>query len=213
MNGIISQTTDYRRLLIPLLLLFSFPFFTLSPALANTPAGDDVIIICPNDLTVEAAPGLCGVVFDFNTLEWFSTVPLADTLFTPGPGSFFFIGTTPVTLMGTDTFGIVSVCSFNLTITEYTGMSCHDTVVVNLDEDCSVPLNYETLLILNEYGCPITGFDINLLSPTGDSLGDVITPAFLGHLWEFTVTNSSGTSCAGHVLVPAAGQLSPAPLM
>jgi hypothetical protein len=205
MNGILSQTADYKKLSLLLLLLFISNLFMPPATRACGPNYDEVIIICPNDLTVEAEPGLCGIILDFNSLEWLATVPLVDTIFTPGPGFFFFIGTTPITLMGTDTNGMVSVCAFNLTVDEYPGMSCQDTVLVNLDEDCSVPLNYETTLIPNEYGCPITGLTVNLLSPSGEPLGHVVTTEFLGHWWDFTVTNSSGNSCSGLVFVPPNG--------
>jgi len=113
MNGILSQSTDYKKFFLPLLLLLISFLFMPPQVKAGGSNGDDVLIVCPNDITMEAAPGLCGVVFDFNTLVWFSTVPLVDTIFNPGPGSFFFIGTTPVTLMGTDTNGMVSVCAFD----------------------------------------------------------------------------------------------------
>lgn len=209
MNGILSQITGYKKILLPLLLLLISSLLERSVAApvarAEEPTNDEVIIICPDDLTVEADPGLCGVIFDFSTLEWYSTVSLVDTTFMPGPGTFFFIGSTPITLTGKDIHGLVTACSFILTINEYPGMSCLDTVIVNLDEDCTVPLTYETTLLPNEYGCPITGFNVNLLSASGEQLGNVVTPEFIGHWWNFTVANSSGNSCSGHLFVPPGG--------
>ncbi|MBK7873563.1 MAG: HYR domain-containing protein, partial [Saprospiraceae bacterium] len=73
-------------------------------------------IVCPGDITVANDPGACGAILDF-TDQIIAKDNCSYTLtYSKNPGSFFDIGTTPVTITITDLSGNSKSCTFNIIV-------------------------------------------------------------------------------------------------
>lgn len=73
--------------------------------------------LCPSDISVNNDPGLCGATVNF-TPNGLDNCSVASVLSVPPSGSFFAVGTTPVTTTVTDQSGNSAQCSFNVTVTD-----------------------------------------------------------------------------------------------
>jgi hypothetical protein len=69
---------------------------------------------CPQDITVCNDPGRCGAVVTFDCFA--GICPGSTCSCDPPPGSFFPVGTTPVTCTATTPTGITTSCTFNVTV-------------------------------------------------------------------------------------------------
>ncbi len=72
-----------------------------------------VITGCPSDITVSTAAGLCGAV-----VSWEPPLSSAPMVSTHQPGATFPAGVTTVTYTSTDAGGLVSECSFTVTVND-----------------------------------------------------------------------------------------------
>lgn len=88
-----------------------------------------VITGCPANITVTTSPGTCSA-----TVNWTPPVSTAPMTSTHLPGSVFPAGVTTVTYTSTDSDGMVSTCSFTVTVndTELPVVSCKN-ISVSLD--------------------------------------------------------------------------------
>jgi hypothetical protein len=75
------------------------------------------IAICPSDLTVPTAPGVCGAFVHF-TPSVTDNCPGAYISTTPVSGSFFAEGTTTVGCLARDNSGNVNVCFFDIIVVD-----------------------------------------------------------------------------------------------
>ena len=73
---------------------------------------------CPNDQTATSSPGQCGAVVNFSIPAPSDNCPGATTTSLPASGSFFPVGTIPVTVTATDIAGLTGTCTFNVIVTE-----------------------------------------------------------------------------------------------
>ncbi|MCB9234633.1 MAG: HYR domain-containing protein [Bacteroidia bacterium] len=91
------------------------------------------VIVCPADITVNNAPGLCS-----NTVTFAATdnvgVPPSTITYSQNPGSSFNVGTTPVLATATNAIGSSS-CNFNITVldAEAPSITCPADISVNND--------------------------------------------------------------------------------
>src|SRR5690606_2490048 len=99
---------------------------------------------CPSSITTINDLGVCGAVVTYTVPTatdncGTATVVQTDTTSLTS-GSLFPIGTTTLEYTATDTHGISSVCSFDITITdsEIPTITCPTDVTVNADANCEV---------------------------------------------------------------------------
>jgi subtilisin-like proprotein convertase family protein len=71
-------------------------------------------LTCPSDVTVNADPGVCGASVSFAPTGVSGTCGTLSTV--PASGSFFPIGTTPVSTTATASGGATTTCGFNVTV-------------------------------------------------------------------------------------------------
>ncbi|MCC6722963.1 MAG: hypothetical protein IT258_00540 [Saprospiraceae bacterium] len=191
MNSFYVLKPDYKLRLLLLGWLFCCHFIVKAA------------LTCPPNQTITALPGACEAELDFNSLVWSSSNPLIDTLFSPGPGHSFPIGTTAVSLTGVEVGGNVVSCAFTVTVQNYDNplMACDDNVPVLLGPDCTSTITQEMMLIGN-YGCP-SYFSVGRITP----MGGFISPAVVDEndandQVTIKVTNTlTGQACWGTVVV------------
>jgi hypothetical protein len=70
------------------------------------------VLLCPTDLSVSNTPGLCGAMVDFAPPDSYGCGTAACN---PPPGSFFSVGSTPVTCVLTNVSAI-DTCTFTVTV-------------------------------------------------------------------------------------------------
>ncbi len=91
------------------------------------------IAVCPANIQQPNDPGECGAAVSFQT-DGFDNCPVGiNVVADPPSGSFFSLGTTPVSVVATDASGLADTCTFDVTIvdTEVPTVVCpNDTVVV-----------------------------------------------------------------------------------
>jgi len=92
------------------------------------------VITCPADITVNNDPGVCGATVSFTPTVTDNCAGATITSVPPS-GSVFPVGTTVVTVTGTDTSGNTSTCTFNVTVndTEAPVITCAADVIVSND--------------------------------------------------------------------------------
>ena len=95
---------------------------------------ENPVVTCPADITVSNDPGDCGAIVSF-TPTVTDNCPGSTFVAVPASGSFFPIGTTLVTVTGTDASGNISTCTFNVIVndTEDPTISCPADIVVSND--------------------------------------------------------------------------------
>lgn len=165
---------------------------------AEDPGERPLTLTCPNHKFISAPSNACTATLNFNSLVWSSTVPLTDTLFTPGPGTLFSIGNTVVTLTVTEVGGGISTCNFVVTVNENTQiLNCKNNVLVDLDSDCIHML--EPVMVLQApLGCP-ANLTVTFVSGQGSEIPALVTANFAGTgLHTYKVKNTvGGQSCTG----------------
>ena len=196
MNSFTFQLSDYLK---PFCFLVVSVW--LQTSFASSPTSFQ--LDCPNDTTIVAPTGECGVYIDFDSLEWSNSTPVLEYVFTPGPGHFFTIGETIVTLAIKDINGNVDACSFTITINEFNNgdLICQDNVVIYLDENCQRALTYDLVLVDSTYGCPL-GIHVSLVTQVGGYLGSVVGADHIGKKYTFQARNlDTGKLCWGQLTV------------
>jgi len=91
-------------------------------------------VICPDDIAVVNDPDLCGAVVTFNATAS-DNCPVATVNCSPASGTFFDVGTTPVTCIAVDAAGNADTCSFDVTVidTENPVANCAPDITVGND--------------------------------------------------------------------------------
>ena len=178
------------------------PIFLLWTAL---PANGTASIICPQNSSVVAGPWECGVALDWEEFNWYSTVPLLDTIYEPPQGTYLEIGSHTLTIIGKDTNGDQSSCSFTYTVVDAGANNpiiCNDNVQVILDENCQKQITPQMMLEPpGPYGCP-ENYAVLVLTQFGGSVGDVVDLSFAGMPWNTKVIyEPTGQSCWGEIVI------------
>jgi subtilisin-like proprotein convertase family protein len=121
-------------------------------------------------------------------------------------GANYPIGTTTNCFQTSDLAGNTATCCFNVVINQYpnpTGtLVCNNLVQVSLSEDCVDTLNADQILEGGPYGCYLTRYTVNLLTPTGGSLPGIVNASHIGKTINVRVTdNVTGNFCWGKIKV------------
>ncbi|MCB0668628.1 MAG: HYR domain-containing protein, partial [Saprospiraceae bacterium] len=114
------------------------------------------MITCPMNITQANDAGQCGAIVTFTPMIS-DNCPGATVTCVPASGSFFPVGTTPVSCTVTDAAGLTSMCSFNVTVndTENPTITCPANISVNNDPGtCGAVVTYATPVIGDN--CPGT---------------------------------------------------------
>ncbi|MEM7105383.1 MAG: HYR domain-containing protein [Bacteroidota bacterium] len=159
-------------------------------------------ITCPADITVNNDAGQCGAVVSYSPTANDNCPGVAASC-TPMGGSFFGIGTTPVTCTATDASGNTAQCSFNVTVndTENPTVNCPADIVVNNDPGlCSAVVTFSATANDN---CP--GFSMPTCSPASGSIFQLGTTQVTCMAVDAA---GNGGACTFNVTVNNAGGLS-----
>ena len=103
---------------------------------------------CPNDITVNAPQGACGANVAYAgplVSDACGIAPEGGVICTPASGSFFSVGTTPITCTVMDVNGNSSSCTFNITINDNENpvANCPSTQTVSNDLGvCGANVNF-----------------------------------------------------------------------
>jgi gliding motility-associated-like protein len=105
------------------------------------------VIVCPSNITKGNDLGMCGAVVNYTTPVGTDNCSGANTIQTVGQatGTVFNFGTTTNTFQVTDGAGLVSTCTFTVTIndTEAPVINCPaDTIISNVPGQCYTDLTY-----------------------------------------------------------------------
>lgn len=148
---------------------------------------DDPPIItgCPADITVSNDPGTCSAV-----VSWTAPVSTAAMVSTHLPGSTFPAGVTTVTYTSTDDDGLVSVCSFDVTVndTEPPVVACADAAVTLDAAGNASIVAFDVLSGAPADNCAVASVTLSQSSFTCADLGSVTVTV--------TVTDASGNSAS-----------------
>ena len=151
--------------------------------------------------------------FAFNPRVWNGSVtyqgvtadaPVVQTMGLPS-GSTFPIGTTTNCFELTDLAGNVGSCCFDVNVAEFanptSSLTCNDNVQISLDETCSAIVGADDVLEGGPYRC-YDNYDVAVLSPVGQNLGNVVNASFIGNVWTVKVTDPvTGNYCWGSIRV------------
>ncbi len=112
------------------------------------------VIVCPANITVNNAPGVCGNNVTFAATET-TGIPASTITYSHAPGSLFPVGTTTVTATATNPVG-TSVCTFTVTVidNQIPAITCPANVSLCTDNFCQATLpnfvqNLGTTLLAN----------------------------------------------------------------
>jgi large repetitive protein len=114
-------------------------------------------IICPPNITVPNTPGECGAIVNYGDPNVFDNCPGVTSSCTPPSGSFFPVGTTPVTCTATDASGNTAECTFNVTVIdlEPPTIICPTNIIQDNDPgQCGAVVNYAEPDVSDN--CPVT---------------------------------------------------------
>jgi gliding motility-associated-like protein len=129
-----------------------------------------VITGCPANITVSNSPGACSAA-----VAWTAPTSTAPMVSTHNPGDIFPVGTTVVTYTSTDADGMVSVCTFTVTVndTEKPVASCV-SAAVPLDASGNASITATDILSSAPAdNCGIASVTLSRSAFTCADLGDV----------------------------------------
>jgi len=149
---------------------------------------------CPFDITVDNDPDQCGAVVTFNATVS-DNCPGATINCSPASGTFFSIGTTPVTCIAIDAAGNADTCLFNITVYDTTRpvVNCPiDTTVDNNPGQCGATVSFYPTATDN---CP--GVAVTASPPSGTTFGISTTQV------EVIANDASGNTDTCHFNITA----------
>ncbi len=128
----------------------------------NVIANGDLMIVCPDDITVNADPATCEAVVNYDPPTGSSECSTIEIVQIAGlgSGSSFPIGTTIETWLVTDTLGNSDSCSFSITVVDTVPpvVVCPEDVTVGTDEGfCSAVVEFDEPQIESE--CPVASIE------------------------------------------------------
>lgn len=152
-----------------------------------------VITGCPDNITVNTSPGECSA-----TVSWTPPVSTAPMTSTHLPGSVFASGVTTVTYTSTDADGMVSTCSFTVTVNDVESpvISCKN-ITADLDASGNATIvPSDVLLSAPTDNCAIADVTLSRSSFTCEDLGQVTVTV--------TATDASGNVALCEAVVTVA---------
>jgi hypothetical protein len=158
------------------------------------------VITCPADISVSSSVGECARIVDYAITLNQAGIPTALITYSKASGTSFDVGTTEVTVMATNDFG-VSSCSFNVTVSDDEAplFGSNDNIIVYLDKNGMASLNPQNLNITDNCGGLI--FDPVLLNFNCDDIGTFFV--------DLTVTDGAGNNTSGSIEVEVRDTIAP----
>lgn len=140
-----------------------------------------VITGCPSDISVSNSPGACS-----SSVTWTPPTSTAPMVSTHNPGDTFSVGTTTVTYTSTDSDGMVSTCSFTVTVndTEKPVVSCSNATISLDASGNALIIPADILASVPSDNCSVASVTLSRSSFTCADLGPVTVTV--------TVTDASG---------------------
>ncbi len=179
--------------LLPILLIFLFAF-------KNDAHEKLVTLDCPDKVTVNLDPCDDGFVMDYTIVNWTSTEPVFDTVYSPPEGTFLLPGIHPGSITAHNTDGSISTCSFLIDIDAPTHFAiCEDIVEVSLEMNCHEEITFDEILDPISVFCE-QDITINVI----DQLGGIVatgSSVFANVTWiyqQYTISITefhSGITC------------------
>ncbi len=117
-------------------------------------------IACPANLTVNAALGSCGANVTYTSISN-DNCSAPTVMSTNASGSFFPIGTTPVTLTATDGAGNTRTCTFQVTVVDNQPpvIACPANIGVNAAPGaCTATVIFPTMVVSDNCGAPTVSY-------------------------------------------------------
>lgn len=197
MSNFTFRISDLKKCLILGLLTFVFS----SAIFADGGKEKDLLLTCPDDVIVTPLPGECGTFVDYSSLQWNSTLELADTIFNPGPQNYFTYGPTPVTLTVTSTSGTQEMCVFNVFVEQFpTPLVCDQNVFVYMEDSCQATLTADMILLGGPYGCNDV-YTATIFSLSGTPIGNTVTPDMVGSVYNVEILDEqTNFTCFGSII-------------
>jgi len=127
---------------------------------------------CASDTTLDNDPGQCGAVVDFGATV--SDNCPASIHCIPASGTFFTVGTTPVSCVAVDGSGYGDVCTLSVTVndTEAPVASCPDDITLGNDPgQCGAVVSFD---VLGSDNC--SGVTVTATPPSGSQFSIGTTP-------------------------------------
>ncbi|MEZ4963079.1 MAG: proprotein convertase P-domain-containing protein [Saprospiraceae bacterium] len=145
------------------------------------------------------------VITNFSGPAGLAAPPITQTSGLPS-GVEYQLGTTTNCFQTNDLAGNIATCCFDVVINEYPNptstLVCNDNVQVSLSEDCVDTLNADQILEGGPYGCYLTRYTVNLLSPTGGMQPGIVNASHIGKTITVKVTdNVTLNTCWGKIHV------------
>ncbi len=117
---------------------------------------ENPVAICPPDITINLDAGECEKAYSF-IITGTDNCGIVNSYSIPPSGTFFEIGTTPVTIFVEDEAGNVNACTFNVTVQEYNdpdpSLVCNSLVNLSLDATCETCITPDMILEGGPYTC------------------------------------------------------------
>ena len=133
--------------------------------------GGACVLSCPSDVTVDNDPGECGAIVTYPPPTY--TGNCGTVTVSQESGTFFPVGTTPVTVTGTRLDGTSDSCSFNVTVNDTEALVVGDASV---DKPSLWPPNHQMELVTVNYtttdNCPVNCVLTVASNEPTDGLGD-----------------------------------------
>ncbi len=156
-------------------------------------------VTCPPSDTISASQNLCGANVDFPAATATDDCSLPVTLTSDSlPGSFFPVGTTPVTYTATDSAGNASECTFLITVREIVPpiiINCPDTIIVLLPPGKCDTVAFWATPLVSDNCTPTSAIVLTSSHTSGSTFYAGTTPVI------YTATDASGnsTTCSFNV--------------
>ncbi len=96
----------------------------------------DPVITCPEDITVNADPGLCTAVINFEATATDNCDSDPVITFSQDPGTAFNLGVTKVTATATNEFGRTNNCAFDITVNDNQPPAFNESLPANETVTC-----------------------------------------------------------------------------
>ena len=157
----------------------------------------DPVIQCPGSVTSVAEPGQCGANVNFLVLITDNCVGASIQSQTHTSGSFFPVGSTPVTVIAQDAAGNTSTCTFNVIVTDNQAPVPDDPTLDAITGACSASVS--------EIPTATDNCDAGSITGETDDPTTYNSPGTYTITWTFTDSKGNTSSQTQQVIVSASG--------
>ncbi|SFT63392.1 gliding motility-associated C-terminal domain-containing protein [Lishizhenia tianjinensis] len=151
---------------------------------------------CPNNIVVSASAGQCSADVTWMAPLVFDNCAGANMLSSHNSGDTFNVGTTTVTYTATDAQGLVSTCSFTVTVLDDQApeLTCPSDIVVDVIANCDTNVVWTAPTATDN-----CGLDGNVVA--SHTSGDVFSVGTTQVSYTFTDLSGNSSTCTFNVTV------------